>query len=71
MLKLGLKEMIRKGNKGKEAIAAMNKSDGTYFAATRGVDGLIAGYVKAREVVAYEILGLEAIWRLRLRIFLV
>jgi fumarate hydratase subunit beta len=69
LLAQGLKGMIAKGARGKEVVEAMNKYKAVYFAATGGAGALISKTIKKAEVVAYEDLGAEAIWKLEVEDF--
>jgi len=63
LLERGLKGMIGKGFRSKEVIDSIKKNKAVYFAAVGGVAALIARRVKKSEVIAYEDLGTEAIYR--------
>ena len=63
LLDLGLKGMIGKGLRSKEVIDSMKKNKVVYFAAVGGAAALIARSVKKSEVIAYEDLGAEAVFR--------
>lgn len=63
LLDRGLKGMIGKGLRSKEVIESMKKNKAIYFAAVGGTAALIARSVKKSEVVAYEDLGPEAIYK--------
>ena len=63
----GLRGMIGKGERGPGVTAAMRECDGVYFAATGGAGALIARSIIKAEVVAYEDLGPEAIYRLEVK----
>ena len=65
----GLRGMIGKGNRSAEVIDAMKKHSAVYFAATGGAGALIAQCIKSAEVVAFEDLGPEAIYKLEVRDF--
>ncbi len=62
MLEYGLKGMIGKGMRNREARDAMVKCGAVYFAAVGGAGALIAKTIKKARVVAYEDLGAEAIY---------
>ena len=64
ILDLGLKVMIGKGQRSPEVIAAMVRSGAVYLAAVGGAGALIASCVKKAEVLAFEDLGPEAVYRL-------
>jgi len=63
LLDLGLKGMIGKGFRSKEVIDSIKKNKAVYFAAVGGAAALIARSVKKSEVIAYEGLGAEAVFR--------
>ena len=63
LLDLGLKGMIGKGLRSIEVIESMKKNKAIYFAAVGGAAALIAKSIKKSEVIAYEELGPEAIFR--------
>jgi fumarate hydratase subunit beta len=64
LLNLGLKFMIGKGQRSHEVIEAMIRNKAVYFAATGGAGALIAECVKKAELLAFEDLGPEAVYRL-------
>lgn len=64
LLDNGLGAMIGKGARSPEVIEAMKRNTCVYFGAIGGAGALIAGSIKAAEVVAYDDLGTEAIRRL-------
>lgn len=63
LLDKGLKGMIGKGLRSKEVIESMKRNKAVYFHAVGGAAALIAKSIKKSEVVAYEDLGPEAIYR--------
>jgi len=63
LLDRGIKGMIGKGLRSKEVIDSMKKNKAVYFGAVGGAAALIAQRVKRSEVIAYEDLGTEAIYR--------
>jgi hydro-lyases, Fe-S type, tartrate/fumarate subfamily, beta region len=65
--KTGLKGMIGKGNRSAAVIEAMQKYHGVYFAATGGAAALISRCIQKSDVVCYEDLGPEAIYRLQVK----
>ena len=69
LLDRGLKGMIGKGYRSKEVIDSMKKNKAVYFAAIGGSGALIARSIKTMEVIAYEDLGPEAIYKLTVRDF--
>lgn len=62
-----LRGMIGKGNRSSEVVEAMKKSKCVYFAATGGAGALISQCITSAEVVAFEDLGPEAIYRLEVK----
>lgn len=60
----GLKGMIGKGKRSSEVKEAIRTYKAVYFAATGGAGALLAQKVKSAEIIAYEDLGPEAIYRL-------
>ena len=64
-----LRGMIGKGNRSKEVVDAMKQHNAVYFAATGGAGALIAQCIKKAEIVAFEDLGPEAIYRLEVEDF--
>lgn len=69
LLAAGLKGMIGKGNRSQEVKDAIRKYRAVYFAATGGAGALIAKSVNKAEVIAYEDLGAEALWKLEVEDF--
>jgi fumarate hydratase subunit beta len=64
LIRQGLSGMIGKGNRSKDVVDAMKEQGAVYFAAIGGAGALIAQRITASEVVAYEDLGPEAIYRM-------
>lgn len=69
LLAAGLKGMIGKGNRSQAVKDAIRQYRAVYFAATGGAGALIAKSVKKAEVIAYEDLGAEALWKLEVEDF--
>jgi fumarate hydratase subunit beta len=69
LIEVGLKGMIGKGSRSAEVVDAMKKHKAVYFAAVGGAAALIAKRIKSKELVAYEDLGPEAIFRLEVEDF--
>ncbi|RBP90587.1 fumarate hydratase subunit beta [Cytobacillus firmus] len=69
LLDRGLKGMIGKGYRSQEVIDSMKKNKAVYFAAIGGSGALIARSIKSMEVIAYEDLGPEAIYKLTVENF--
>ena len=65
----GLTGMIGKGNRSGNVIDAMKNDGAVYFAAAGGAAALIAKCIKKAEVVAFDDLGPEAIYRLEVEDF--
>ncbi len=63
LLDRGLKAMIGKGKRNSEVVEAMKRNGCVYFAAIGGAAALISRSIKKSEVLAYEDLGTEAIYR--------
>ena len=64
LIEAGLKIMIAKGNRAAQVVDAIKTHGGLYLAAVGGVAALMAKCVVSSEVVAYEDLGTEAVWKL-------
>ena len=64
LLEYGLRGMIGKGPRAKQVVEAMKQYGAVYFAAVGGAGALIAECVKSAEIVLYEDLGPEAIYKL-------
>lgn len=69
LIRLGQTGMIGKGKRGEEVVIAMKAHGAVYFGAIGGCGALLAQCVKKCEVVAYEDLGAEAIYRLEVEDF--
>lgn len=69
LLEAGLKGMIGKGKRSPEVREAIKKHRAIYFAAAGGAGALLSKRIKRAEVVAYEDLGPEAIYRLEVEDF--
>ncbi len=69
MLNVGLKGMIGKGNRSAQVVEAIKEYGAVYLLAIGGAGALLAKCVKKAEVVAYEELGPEAIFRLEVENF--
>ena len=69
LLKEGLKVTIGKGPRGDEVRDMLVKYNGVYMSAIGGAAALISESVKKCEIVAYEDLGAEAIYRLEVEDF--
>lgn len=65
----GLTGMIGKGNRAANVVEAMQQDPCVYFAAPGGAAALIAKCIKKAEVVAFDDLGPEAIYRLEVEDF--
>ena len=69
LLDRGLKGMIGKGTRSKEVINSIVKNKAVYFAAIGGAGALLAETIKEAELVAFDDLGPEAVYRLRVEDF--
>lgn len=69
MLREGQTVMIGKGLRSKEVIEAMESHGGVYLTAIGGAGALLAKCVKKMDLIAYEDLGAEAIYRLEVEDF--
>ena len=69
LLDRGLKGMIGKGARNQEVIDSMIKNNVVYFAAIGGAAALISRSIKKVEVLAYEDLGTEAIYKFEVEDF--
>jgi fumarate hydratase subunit beta len=69
LLERGLKGMIGKGLRSKEVMESIKKNKAIYFAAVGGAAALIAKTIKKSEVIAYEDLGAEAVFRFYVKDF--
>lgn len=63
LLSYGLKGMIGKGSRSKEAETAIKKYKAVYFLAYSGCGALLSRYVRKAGPVFYEDLGAEAVYR--------
>ena len=69
LLKAGLKGTIGKGRRSSEVIKAIKKNGAVYFVAPAGAGAYLSYKVKKCELVAFEDLGPEAIYRLEVEDF--
>jgi fumarate hydratase subunit beta len=69
LLDYGLKGMIGKGNRSQEVSDSIIKNKAVYFYAYGGCGALYAGKIKTNELVAFEDLGPEAIYKLEVEDF--
>ena len=67
LLDLGLKVMIGKGRRSDEVIDSIKKNGAVYLAAIGGAAALIAKSITKAELICYEDLGTEAIYRYEVR----
>lgn len=65
LMALGAKVTIGKGKRSRAVIDAIKRYRGVYLAAVGGAGALMKSYVKECRAVAYEDLGCEAIYRLK------
>ncbi|TVR05763.1 MAG: TRZ/ATZ family protein [Spirochaetaceae bacterium] len=69
ILRAGVRAMIGKGPRSAEVIAAMRETGAVYFYAFGGCGALYAQRVRSMELLAFEDLGPEAIYRLEIEAF--
>lgn len=69
LLDLGLTGMIGKGKRSEAVKEAIVRNVAVYFAAVGGAGALLAGSIKASEVIAYDDLGTEAVRKLEVENF--
>lgn len=69
LLDLGVTGMIGKGKRSPQVIEAMKRNHATYFAAVGGAGALLSKCIKKADVLAYEDLGAEAIYKLEVEDF--
>jgi fumarate hydratase subunit beta len=69
LLDIGLKGMIGKGLRSQSVIDGIKKNTAVYFAAVGGAAALIAKSIISKELVAYEDLGPEAVYKLEVKDF--
>ena len=67
MIKEGLRVMIGKGSRNESVIDAIRRYKGVYMTAIGGTGALMALCVKSAEVIAFEDLGAEAVYKLFVR----
>ena len=66
---MGLKAVIGKGYRSQEVIDAIVRNKAVYFAATGGAAALISQCVKKCDIIAFEDLGAEGIYRFEVENF--
>ncbi len=64
LMEKGLKLMIGKGNRSEEFRMEMIKNNSVYLIATGGAGALLSSKIKNSEVIMYEDLGAEAVYKL-------
>jgi fumarate hydratase subunit beta len=64
LIQEGLRVMIGKGKRSKPVIEAIRRHSGVYLAAVGGAGALLSLCVKSAELIAFEDMGTEAIYRL-------
>ncbi len=69
MLDNGVKILIGKGKRSKDVVEAIKKNKAVYLLATGGVGALIAEKVKSFKLVAFDDLGPEAIYEIKIENF--
>ncbi len=69
MLDNGVKILIGKGKRSSEVVESVKKNNAIYLLATGGVGALIAERVKSFKLIAFEDLGPEAIYEIKIENF--
>lgn len=69
LLDLGGKAMIGKGKRSKEVIDSIVRNHAVYFAAVGGAGALLSKHITKADIVCYEDLGAEAIYKLEVKDF--
>ncbi len=69
LMELGNRGMIGKGKRNEEVIETMKKYKAVYFGAIGGAGAMYSECVEKADVIAYEDLGAEAIFRLEVHDF--
>ncbi len=69
LLKLGMIGMIGKGKRSEAVIESMKENHSVYFAAVGGAGALLSKCITKAEVIAYEDLGAEAVYKLEVKEF--
>lgn len=69
LLDLGVTGMIGKGKRTTAVVDAMKRNHSVYFAAVGGAGALLSKCIKKAEIIAYEDLGAEAIYKLEVENF--
>jgi fumarate hydratase subunit beta len=69
LLDLGLKIIIGKGQRNSEVVAAVRRNKAVYLAAIGGAGALIAKCVRQSEIIAFDDLGPEAVYRMEMENF--
>ncbi len=69
LLAAGLRGTIGKGHRNKEVRDAIQKYRAVYFATLGGAGALLSRCVRKSEIIAYEDLGAEAVYRLEVEDF--
>lgn len=69
LLDNGLRGMIGKGRRSKSVIDAMRRNGAVYFGAVGGAGALLASHVLSSKIIAFEELGPEAVFALKVADF--
>ena len=69
LLDLGLTGMIGKGKRSAAVIDAIKRNGAVYFAAVGGAGAILSQRIKSSEVIAYDVLGTEAVRKLEVEDF--
>ena len=69
LMDIGLRGMIGKGLRSRAVVYSITRNKAVYFAAIGGAGALLAEAIKKAEVIAFDDLGAEAIFRLEVENF--
>jgi fumarate hydratase subunit beta len=69
LMERGLKLMIGKGDRSEEFRAQMIQNNSVYLIATGGAGALLSSKILSSELIMYEDLGAEAIYKLEVKDF--
>jgi fumarate hydratase subunit beta len=67
LLKEGVKVLIGKGNRSKDVENSIKENSAIYFVATGGIAALISKFIVKADLIAFEDLGPEAIYKFEIK----
>jgi fumarate hydratase subunit beta len=67
LLKEGVKVLIGKGNRSKDVQKSIKENRAIYFVATGGIAALISKSIKKADLIAFEDLGPEAVYKFEIK----